>query len=320
MLRYNLVIYSHGGNRTIEHSEIINHLKALGLDAGATPDDIRSAFRKLAREFHPDVTGQKSDFRFKLITTAYNAVKGLTAEELQAIAANNPVYDYLRAERQKQAKAQAEAEARAKTAEKIDVVLDKYERELKEYYAGRARAGSPDISAVILRMKSKNPKAIRAILKHSAHLANKTDFRRALVELLKRPDIDEACAKIIASFPFEDMTRKLIAMDILNNVGSLPSGLLLSLAGNDADVIEGMLMHIRPEDYAALLRRWPAGKVMNAGIMRNLLEANDARILVPLLSLIGSNFPQSAAQYKKRLGELESHPTAAVRAWAKKLV
>ena len=95
--------------------------------------------------------------------------------------------------------------------------------------------------------------------------------------------------------------------------------IVTAFAGNDPDVIEGMLMHIRPEDYAALLRRWPAGKIMNAGIMRKLLESDDARILVPLLALIKSNFPQSAAQCRKRLAELESHPTAAVRAWARKL-
>lgn len=170
-----------------------------------------------------------------------------------------------------------------------------------------------------MRMKSRNPKALRAILKHSAHLANKTEFRKALTELLMRPDIDEACAEIIASFPFDDVTRKLIAMDILSNAHNLPSGLLIAFAGNNTDVIEGMLLHIRPEDYAALLRRWPAGKTMNSGIMRKLLESDDARILVPLLALIKSNFPHSASMCRKRLSELEAHPTAAVRAWARKL-
>ena len=100
----------------------------------------------------------------------------------------------------------------------------------------------------------------------------------------------------------------------------MPAGLIISLAGNDSDVIESFLLHIKPEDYAAVLRRWPSGKTMSATITRKLLESNDARILVPILSLMKSTFPGQAVQHKKRLGELESHSTAAVRAWAKKLI
>ena len=116
------------------------------------------------------------------------------------------------------------------------------------------------------------------------------------------------------------MTRKLLALDVSGNAENLPSGLIISLAGNDPDVIESFLLHIKPEDYAALLRRWPSRKVMSPTITRRLLDSKDARILVPVLSLMKSNFPAQASQHRKRLGELETHPTAAVRAWAKKLV
>ncbi len=84
-------------------------------------------------------------------------------------------------------------------------------------------------------------------------------------------------------------------------------------------MIESFLLHIKPEDYSALLRRWPSGHAMNSGIVRRLLESNDARILVPVLSLMKSGFPSQAYIHKKRLAELESHSAAAVRAWAKKL-
>ena len=59
---------------------------------------------------------------------------------------------------------------------------------------------------------------------------------------------------------------------------------------------------------------------MNPNIVRRLLETEDPRVLVPVLSLMKSAFPQSAVFCRKRLAELEGHPTAAVRAWAKKLV
>ena len=254
---------------------------------------------------------------------------------MQALADNSPAYEQLRAERQRQEEARQhqeeirrhQAEARQRQQEedrrkavKIDAILDKYEHELKDYYSSRPGNSALDINAAILRLKSKNPGALRAVLKHSAHLANKVDFRKAISEFLRRPEIDNACAEIIASLPFDDMTRKLIAMDSAGNAENFPAGLIISLVGNDADVIESFLMHIKPEDYAAVLRRWPAGKIMNPNITRKLLESNDARILVPLLSLISSNFPQTASHYRKRLIDLGAHPTAAVRAWAKKLV
>ena len=297
----------------MENSEIITHLKALGLDVGATPDDIRAAFRRLAKELHPDVTGQKSDFRFKLVTTAYNALKGISASDLASLAESSPAYEQIRAQKQRQEEAR-------KTAERIDAVLDKYEKEIKDYYTSRPPDDQLDMKAVLLRMKSRNPKALRAVLKHSMHLANRTEFRKAVTELLTRPEVDGECAEIIASFPFDAMTRKLIAQDVSGNAGNLPAGLIISLAGTDTDAIESFLLHANPEDYAALLRRWPSGKIMNPNITRKLLESDDARILVPLLSLITTNFPQSAVHYRKRLADLEAHPAAAVRAWAKKLV
>ena len=298
---------------TIEHSEIITNLKTLGLDIGASPDDIRTAFRKLARELHPDVTGQKSDFRFRQITGAYNSLKALTAQELEALADSSPAYGHIKAEKQRQEEARI-------TSEKIDAILDRYEQAVKDYYTSRPNSQALDISAATLRLKSRNPRALCATLKHSVHLANRTEFRKALCELLNRQEIDAGCAQIIESLPFDAMTRKLLALDVIGNAKNLPAGLIISLMGNDPDVIEGFLLHINPEDYAAVLRRWPSGRAINANITRRLLESDDARILVPVLSLMKSGFPSQASQHRKRLGELESHSAVAVRAWAKKLV
>ena len=72
----------------MDKAEILTNLKTLGLDAGASPDDIHSAFRRLARELHPDVTGSKSDFRFKQITSAYNQLKNLKSHYILEIILN----------------------------------------------------------------------------------------------------------------------------------------------------------------------------------------------------------------------------------------
>ena len=299
----------------MDRSELISSLKALGLEAGATTEDIHSAFRRLARELHPDVTGSKSEFRFKEITSAYNALKNVTPEELAALVASvsqskRDIYDYYSAEKKRKA-----------DEKKIDSILDRYEEELKSFYVDRSGSEDMDMDSLVLRLKSKNPKVINSALKRAGKLVNRVEFRRAFAEVLNRKEIDENIADIINSLPFEPMAKRLIALDAAKNAENFPTGLLIALIGADEDVnvMESLLLYVKPDDVAVIMRRWPSGKIMSPNTIRRLLDSNDARVLVPLLGAMKTHFPSVAHQHQKRLRELESHSTAAVRAWAKKL-
>ena len=304
----------------MENSEILSNLKTLGLKAGATIDDIHSAFRKLAREFHPDVTGSKSDYKSKQITSAYTALKNITAEDLagledfmKEIPLDKPklkrdIYDYYSAEKKRRADDKI-----------IDDILNKYEEELKSFNSSQVNEGDLDMEAVTLRLRSKNPKVAAIVLKHSGALVNRVEFRLALVDFLKHSEIDDGIAEIISSLPFDDTARKLIALDASNYAEKFPTGLIIALLGSDTDVMENFLLHVKPDDVAVILRRWPSGKAMNTSVIRKLLENNDPRILVPLLGAMKTHFPSQASEHIKRLWELERHSSAAVRAWAKKL-
>lgn len=299
----------------MNNTEILSNLRTLGLDAGATADDIHAAFRKLARELHPDVTGSRSDYRFKQITSAYTLLKNLTPEELGALssqtAKNKDIFDYYSDRKKYQL-----------NDEKINSIIDKYEAELKSFYPSRAGLENFDMDALILRLKSENPKVINAALKHAGNLVNRVEFRRAFAAVLSKKEIDEGLADIINSLPFEEGAKKLIALDAANNAENFPTGLITALISSDAeadaDVMESFLLHVRPDDVAVILRRWPEKKIMNAAVLRKLLSSDDARVLVPVLAAMRKNFPGLAAQNKKRLNELENHSVAAVRAWAKK--
>lgn len=52
-----------------------DHYEVLGVDRNATPEEIKKAYRKLARELHPDVnpSGEAQE-RFKLVTHAYDVL------------------------------------------------------------------------------------------------------------------------------------------------------------------------------------------------------------------------------------------------------
>jgi len=48
----------------------------LGVDRGASPDDIKKAYRKLARKYHPDVSKEpNAEEKFKEMAEAYETLK-----------------------------------------------------------------------------------------------------------------------------------------------------------------------------------------------------------------------------------------------------
>ena len=62
-------------------AEVLHSLRILGLSSDATADDVRSAFRRLARTYHPDVAGRHYSRKFEQISNAYALLKDLRQEE-----------------------------------------------------------------------------------------------------------------------------------------------------------------------------------------------------------------------------------------------
>ena len=53
----------------------VDHYQTLGVKAGASPDEVKLAFRKLARKYHPDVSRHpNAEEHFKAINAAYRTL------------------------------------------------------------------------------------------------------------------------------------------------------------------------------------------------------------------------------------------------------
>ncbi|ESA33002.1 class molecular chaperone with c-terminal zn finger domain protein [Leptolyngbya sp. Heron Island J] len=65
---------------------LADHYRTLGLRTGASFDDVKAAYRKLARKYHPDVNpdDQRSQDRFIKVTKAYEALLEVFQPEEEA--------------------------------------------------------------------------------------------------------------------------------------------------------------------------------------------------------------------------------------------
>src|SRR5215510_2671927 len=84
-----------------------DYYKLLGVSRNAKPDDIKKAYRKLARQYHPDVNpgNANSETRFKEISEAFEVLSdpkkreiydryGYYSEHAASAGARGPIFDF----------------------------------------------------------------------------------------------------------------------------------------------------------------------------------------------------------------------------------
>ena len=244
--------------------ETVQNLRILGLHPDATADDVHSAFRRLAKIYHPDVAGRQYARKFEQISNAYAILKKLPSEEFfhaDAIAKNAQGTGTLKSDRlgfrfsfrsalgilfaryrkrqerigaEKERLHRASNDARKKILleekARIDTILNRGERLLGDLLNRReGELRRTGIQGITMRLSSRRRQVRHLALAHVSELANKAEVFEALFQSLQRWDIDDKTARMVAALPLEPENHRKLARGLVVRAGVMPDSLLSNL-------------------------------------------------------------------------------------------
>jgi len=338
--------------------EIVQNLRILGLPSDATADDVRSAFRRLAKIYHPDVAGKQYTRKFERISNAYAALKDLPlgeffhadagiAESTQDAsvfkndipgfrlifrnALEKPFAWYRKrqerigAEKERSRRAVEDAKKRIllKEETRIDAILNRGERLLGDLLNRRERElRRVGIQGLALRLSSSRCQIRHMALAHVGELVNKTEVFEALLKSLQKWDIDDKTARIVASLPLEPEKHRKLAYSLASRPmpDLLLSNLLHSHNPADRELMELYLNHAGARGITSILRRWPQGAFVSEATLCRLISHEDESVLIAVLSAMKQRSIPCPLGELKQLDAYLSHPNIGVRVWAKALL
>lgn len=330
--------------------------RALGLDPGASWDDVKSAFRRLALVCHPDVAGPASALRFQEITQAYMTLKKtLVADAAGAVspggnhrssapAEETGIFarvfggwwtwwrsrrahrEEVRAESRRRAWEETEKRRRRQTL--VDGLLDEAERRFQDVLRRAVAGGREDAVELHLeRLTSGHPvvrcMALDALMERLNHPAVLPGIANALAagnfsgESLRR-----LLGSRVPGTAAEAFVKAIKARMALLEEGDALFALrwLRSLNGAGQEALEASLLHPASTVVGDALLQWPRCAPLPADrILTRLLEREEDRVLVPLLRLLKGR-PQNREVVELLRKKVSQHTSPAVRAWARALV
>ncbi|MBQ3626787.1 MAG: DnaJ domain-containing protein [Synergistaceae bacterium] len=244
--------------------KIKSSLRTLELEPDASPDEIKTAFKKLAKIYHPDVAAPKDAWRFQQITGAYSLLKNLNFLEnldldnlkLEDLENNN--FNESAASRDDKADAseeqdeasasakaksnfkddEAKAKARNKNFElKLDKILTRCEDEINNYINKSEEISKRKLEErqqelkdnIIFRLNSQLKEVRNIAIKRTGNLINRDDVRQTLINLILNHDLDSETSRLIEMLPMNDDTRERIASSVCEKSENFSSTLIIKL-------------------------------------------------------------------------------------------
>jgi len=321
--------------------------RTLGLDPDASWDEVKTAFRRLARTYHPDVAGPRGARRFAEITEAYMSLKDVISSEAQPysarqeedISADSGGQSFLKRVWSRFAsRADARGEEEKETAREyasvsaarvrfIGGAISRAESQIagllsrREEVKGKNRTG-----AIICRLRSKHPAVVMLALRQISYRDAGDEIRAAALEhFTKNIPATEVLVSLLSLFTGSREARGFmgaIASHARRFSSSDAQIALRWLRQQNADksCFTPFLSHPSHAVAAAALGAWPPSfGLPETSDVANLLKTDDEAALVALLRLLRrEGAPAWTISQITRISS--EHASSAVRVWASAIV
>ena len=320
--------------------------RVLGLHSDASWDDIKSAFRRLARIYHPDIAGQSGERKFVEITEAYMSLKERVSSGSSRTAGSRAVE-----RRSEQRTEETRNESIFKKFWKklfyrenrkggtdndaflsparvrfIGSVLSRAESELftviskKDEFATRGR-----MDALILRLKSRHPAVVLLALRQISAFNVNAEITEAVIEhFRKNIPISETLDRVMDVFSNSPRKEEL-AKVMLGHLSRFSEADVMTILSRfkrwrmHPEFLRPFLSYNSPAVIACALSGWPVDYGKGNGSLTTLLKYEDESILIPLLRVLKrEKLPPWTGVRLQRLKR--EHPSPAVRVWASAIV
>ncbi|MDR1965555.1 MAG: DnaJ domain-containing protein [Synergistaceae bacterium] len=321
--------------------------EALGLSPDASWEEVKRAFRQLARIYHPDVAGPDGARKFAEITEAYMTLKEITSGDRHAPSRHAPasfgesagggveikesffrrLWRKLFSRKRARIDADAgEGEIPPVRARFIGSVISRAESEIqgilsrKGEFTARSRT-----DAVIRRLKSRHPAVVILALRQISIRSANGEMAEATIEhFRKNMPMSETLEQVLDVFS-NSPRRGEFASAMLSHLHKFAERDALVLLNRikrwklSREYLKPFLSHGSPSVIAGALNCWPDemdGRELPE--ISGLLVRDEEAILVPLLRLLKRRKHQDGTG---RIGWLmREHPSPAVRVWASAIV
>ena len=327
--------------------EILDCFAILEVSPGAHPGEIRSAFRRMARVFHPDVAGPHAAGKFEAIAAAYAILKAASPAEIDEAlkrrkkqpsppgkkpSGGGPFKGKKKESRKEPPKKPPETKKeKDAVGERVRQLL--MERAMVEAELALARlvekmsppGGPLSPSQLAKRLLGAHPGVRSMALSALGGRAENDEILAALLEMVRLwpPDDETVQRLMLLEYSREGRVKMAAALAIrfpsltdhsalafLRWVGKLPER---------AEFLSHGLSHPSARVLSAVLTQWPAKLRPDDLALVRLLKRDEEEILAPLLKVL--KFRGAPSWARPRLVTLgERHPSSAVRVWARSIV
>ncbi|MDR0649685.1 MAG: J domain-containing protein [Synergistaceae bacterium] len=329
------------------------NFKVLGLSSDASWDEVKRAFRHLARKYHPDVAGPEGTRKFSEITEAYMTLKETVAGGYPGKRAARE-----RAERDWRQPRQATPEEKGESIFKsfwdklfggaktgrheseasdhdipparlrfIGSAISRAESDMRTLLSrcGEVHAKSR-AEAILRRLRSGHPGVVMLALRGISGREATNDIRRAVIDHFARhAPSAEILESLLSLFSASDMSADLARVLASHAAHFSASESMMALRwlrrqNAPKECFAPFLSHPLATVVSATLNGWPQDQSLPESVdMLGLLKRDEESILTPLLRLLRrEKVPMWLLPSINKI--MTEHRSPVVRVWASAIV